>query len=83
MNKSLHKIIKFTFGSKIEFERKPFNKLEDKDIKYFQDILPKYSVIDDPNLLEAHNTCYLQMIQGRSKLLLCPQDTQQVSDILS
>jgi FAD/FMN-containing dehydrogenase len=65
------------------FNRKNFAILEEQDISYFRSILPTHSVVDDPADLEAHNICWRKLDQGNSKLLLCPYNTEQTSQILA
>jgi len=44
--------------------------------------LPNHCVVTDPIDLAAHNLCFRKLDKGDSKLLLCPQTTEQVSKIL-
>ena len=40
-------------------------------------------VVTEESEIEAHNTCFRKHSKGNSKLLLLPQNTDQVSKILS
>jgi len=64
------------------FNRKPFNTIEQTDLQYFQSFMPPRSVVTDPDEIAPHNICWRKLDQGDSKLLLLPQTTQQVSNIL-
>lgn len=62
-------------------ERLPFSRLTKEDVEYFRSILPG-GTITDPDLLESNNVDWLKSVKGSSELLLRPQTTAQVSQIL-
>ncbi|XP_077476240.1 D-2-hydroxyglutarate dehydrogenase, mitochondrial isoform X2 [Stigmatopora argus] len=62
-------------------ERLPFSKLTQEDLDYFRSILPGRTVTD-PDLLETCNVDWLKSVRGSSELMLRPQTTQEVSQIL-
>lgn len=64
------------------FTRKDFAVLEKDDLDYFGKILPPNSIITDTESLDPHNLCFRKLDRGYSKLLLCPSNTTQVSQIL-
>lgn len=43
---------------------------------------PEISVLEDPDTLEAYNTDWLNKLKGKSKLVLRPKTTGEVSTIL-
>ncbi|CAL8289301.1 unnamed protein product [Gadus morhua 'NCC'] len=53
-----------------------------EDLAFFRETLPG-GAITDPDLLEAHNVDWLKSVRGHGELLLRPQTTAQVSEILS
>ena len=57
-------------------KRAPFNELNEEDVNYFKSILPKHSVVTDTEELKPHNICFVKLVEGRSKLLLCPGSTE-------
>lgn len=62
-------------------ERLPFSRLTKEDVDYFRSILPG-GTITDPDLLESNNVDWLKSVKGSSELLLRPQTTAEVSQIL-
>ncbi|XP_056445861.1 D-2-hydroxyglutarate dehydrogenase, mitochondrial [Gadus chalcogrammus] len=62
-------------------ERLPFSRLSQEDLAFFRETLPG-GAITDPDLLEAHNVDWLKSVKGEGELLLRPQTTAQVSEIL-
>ncbi|KAK7307505.1 hypothetical protein VNO77_40633 [Canavalia gladiata] len=64
-------------------QRNPrFSKLNDDDVRFFQEILGTKNVIMDEEKLITANTDWMHKYKGSSKLLLQPQTTDQVSQIL-
>ncbi|OIV94820.1 hypothetical protein TanjilG_22017 [Lupinus angustifolius] len=64
-------------------QRNPrFSKLNDEDVRYFEEILGAKNVIQDDEKLIAANTDWMHKYKGSSKLLLQPRTTEQVSQIL-
>ncbi|CAG7727290.1 unnamed protein product [Allacma fusca] len=59
-----------------------FAALNDKDLGYFESLLGKTRVLTEESDLEGHNTDWLHMVRGASKLLLKPKTTEEVSAIL-
>jgi FAD/FMN-containing dehydrogenase len=82
MHKYLTQTSRYLCSWQHGFHRKAFKELEQKDVDHFRSILKKNQVITDSSELEIHNECFIKMVKGNSKLLLCPNNTQQVSDIL-
>uniref|UniRef100_A0A3Q1BQD5 D-2-hydroxyglutarate dehydrogenase, mitochondrial n=1 Tax=Amphiprion ocellaris TaxID=80972 RepID=A0A3Q1BQD5_AMPOC len=62
-------------------ERLPFSKVTDEDLAYFRKILPGRT-ITDPDLVESSNVDWLKTVKGSSEVLLRPQTTEEVSQIL-
>lgn len=62
-------------------ERLPFSRLTKEDVEYFRSILPG-GTVTDPDLLESNNVDWLKSVKGSSELLLRPQTTAEVSQIL-
>ncbi|XP_022605935.1 D-2-hydroxyglutarate dehydrogenase, mitochondrial [Seriola dumerili] len=63
-------------------ERLPFSRVTQEDLVFFRKILPGRT-ITDPDLLESSNVDWLKTVRGSSELLLRPQTTEEVSQILS
>nr|XP_061824086.1 D-2-hydroxyglutarate dehydrogenase, mitochondrial-like isoform X1 [Nerophis lumbriciformis]XP_061824087.1 D-2-hydroxyglutarate dehydrogenase, mitochondrial-like isoform X1 [Nerophis lumbriciformis]XP_061824089.1 D-2-hydroxyglutarate dehydrogenase, mitochondrial-like isoform X1 [Nerophis lumbriciformis]XP_061824090.1 D-2-hydroxyglutarate dehydrogenase, mitochondrial-like isoform X1 [Nerophis lumbriciformis] len=63
-------------------ERLPFSRVNQEDLDFFRKILPGRT-ITDPDLLESCNVDWLKSVKGSSELLLRPQSTEEVSQILS
>ncbi|KAG8013258.1 D-2-hydroxyglutarate dehydrogenase [Nibea albiflora] len=61
--------------------RLPFSRITQEDLDFFRKILPG-RVITDPDLLESSNVDWLKSVRGSSELLLRPQTTEDVSQIL-
>uniref|UniRef100_A0AAV2JDY9 D-2-hydroxyglutarate dehydrogenase, mitochondrial n=1 Tax=Knipowitschia caucasica TaxID=637954 RepID=A0AAV2JDY9_KNICA len=62
-------------------ERRPFSRVTQEDLAWFQSILPGRTVTD-PDLLESNNVDWLKSVRGSSEVLLRPQTTSEVSQIL-
>lgn len=62
-------------------ERRPFSRVTQEDVEYFRSILPGRA-ITDPDLLESNNVDWLKSVKGSSEVLLRPQTTDEVSQIL-
>ena len=63
-----------------KFQRLPFKTLDQSDLNFFNNILPKHSVLTDD--LSFYNTDWSRKFTGHSKLVLKPTTTQQISEIL-
>ncbi|KAK5621738.1 D-2-hydroxyglutarate dehydrogenase, mitochondrial [Crenichthys baileyi] len=63
-------------------QRLPFSRVSVEDLAVFRKILPG-RVITDPDLLQSSNEDWLTSVRGSSEVLLRPQTTQEVSQILS
>uniref|UniRef100_A0A668A8B6 D-2-hydroxyglutarate dehydrogenase, mitochondrial n=1 Tax=Myripristis murdjan TaxID=586833 RepID=A0A668A8B6_9TELE len=62
-------------------DRLPFSKVTQEDLDFFKKVLPGRT-ITDPDLLEANNVDWLKSVRGYSEVLLRPQTTEEVSQIL-
>ncbi|XP_069008683.1 D-2-hydroxyglutarate dehydrogenase, mitochondrial isoform X2 [Embiotoca jacksoni] len=62
-------------------ERLPFSRVTEDDLAFFREILPGRA-ITDPDLMESGNVDWLKSVRGSSELLLRPQTTGEVSQIL-
>ncbi|XP_053290525.1 D-2-hydroxyglutarate dehydrogenase, mitochondrial [Pleuronectes platessa] len=63
-------------------ERRPFSRVTPEDLSFFRKVLPG-GTITDPDLLESSNEDWLKTVRGSSEVLLRPQTTEEVSQILS
>ncbi|XP_058470778.1 D-2-hydroxyglutarate dehydrogenase, mitochondrial [Solea solea] len=63
-------------------ERLPFSRVTPQDLDFFRKVLPGRT-ITDPDLLESSNVDWLRTVRGSSEVLLRPQTTEEVSQILS
>lgn len=63
--------------------RQEYKVLGSEDIEYFQSILRPEGVVTDEEALATHNTDWLNKYHGKSRLLLKPKTTEEVSKILS
>ncbi|KAG7509716.1 D-2-hydroxyglutarate dehydrogenase, mitochondrial [Solea senegalensis] len=63
-------------------ERLPFSRVTLQDLDFFRKVLPGRT-ITDPDLLESSNVDWLKTVRGSSEVLLRPQTTEEVSQILS
>uniref|UniRef100_G3P6J9 D-2-hydroxyglutarate dehydrogenase, mitochondrial n=1 Tax=Gasterosteus aculeatus aculeatus TaxID=481459 RepID=G3P6J9_GASAC len=61
--------------------RLPFSTVTGDDLAFFEKILPGRA-ITDPDLLESSNVDWLKSVRGSSEVLLRPQTTEEVSQIL-
>ncbi|CAM6105082.1 unnamed protein product [Calypogeia fissa] len=59
-----------------------FSKLTEEDVSHFRRILGDKGVVVDKDELKVANTDWMNKYRGHSQLLLRPQSTQQVSEIL-
>lgn len=66
----------------VEKRNSKFSILNEKDLKFFENLLGKNRAITDPSLLNSYNTDWLKMCKGQSKLTLLPKNTQEISSIL-
>ncbi|CAK6966992.1 D-2-hydroxyglutarate dehydrogenase%2C mitochondrial [Scomber scombrus] len=62
-------------------ERLPFSRVTEEDLDFFKKLLPART-ITDPDLLESTNVDWLKSVRGSSEVLLRPQTTEEVSQIL-
>uniref|UniRef100_A0A1A8JFA1 D-2-hydroxyglutarate dehydrogenase, mitochondrial n=1 Tax=Nothobranchius kuhntae TaxID=321403 RepID=A0A1A8JFA1_NOTKU len=62
-------------------DRLPFSRVSVEDLAFFSQILPGRA-ITDPDLVESSNVDWLKSVRGSSELLLRPQTTEEVSQIL-
>ncbi|XP_062324907.1 D-2-hydroxyglutarate dehydrogenase, mitochondrial isoform X1 [Osmerus eperlanus] len=62
-------------------ERLPFSRVTPEDVAFFREML-QGRTITDPDLLVASNMDWLKSVRGHSELLLRPQTTEEVSQIL-
>ncbi|XP_053191359.1 D-2-hydroxyglutarate dehydrogenase, mitochondrial [Scomber japonicus] len=62
-------------------ERLPFSRVTEEDLDFFKKLLPSRT-ITDPDLLESTNVDWLKSVRGSSEVLLRPQTTEEVSQIL-
>uniref|UniRef100_A0A7N8Y577 D-2-hydroxyglutarate dehydrogenase, mitochondrial n=1 Tax=Mastacembelus armatus TaxID=205130 RepID=A0A7N8Y577_9TELE len=63
-------------------DRLPFSRVTQEDLAFFKKILPGRT-ITDPDLLESSNVDWLKSVKGSSEVMLRPQTTEDVSQILS
>lgn len=63
-------------------KRGQYSQVTDEDIKVFEGLLPS-RVVTDVEEIAAYNVDWLKMVRGASKVLLRPQTTQEVSEILA
>ncbi|XP_041827126.1 D-2-hydroxyglutarate dehydrogenase, mitochondrial isoform X3 [Melanotaenia boesemani] len=62
-------------------QRLPFSRVTEEDLTFFKKILPGRT-ITDPDLVEASNVDWLKSVRGSGEVLLRPQTTEEVSQIL-
>ncbi|KAM9708718.1 D-2-hydroxyglutarate dehydrogenase, mitochondrial [Menidia menidia] len=62
-------------------KRLPFSRVTEEDVDFFKKILPGRT-ITDPDLVESSNVDWLKSVRGSSEILLRPQTTEEVSQIL-
>lgn len=53
-----------------------------KDLEAFEKLLGKRNVVTDGETLRVHNTDWTHKYSGKSKCLVTPEDTKQVSALL-
>lgn len=63
-------------------KRGQYSQVTDEDIKVFEDLLPS-RVVTDPDEIAPHNIDWIKMVRGASNVLLKPNTTQEVSEILA
>ncbi|KAM6063100.1 D-2-hydroxyglutarate dehydrogenase, mitochondrial isoform 2-T2 [Chlamydotis macqueenii] len=61
--------------------RLPFSPVSDSDVAFFESVMPG-RVITNPEELKAFNVDWLKSVRGCSKLMLKPQTTAEVSQVL-
>ncbi|GAB6022577.1 D-2-hydroxyglutarate dehydrogenase, mitochondrial [Chamberlinius hualienensis] len=78
-------IIHRTLSQVKSIKRGNYSILNEKDVNYFQSVLKgeSHRVITDSDDLEEPNTDRLKHYKGKSKVLLKPKTTDEVSEILS
>mmetsp|Transcript_90242 Transcript_90242/g.145935 ORF Transcript_90242/g.145935 Transcript_90242/m.145935 type:complete len:541 (+) Transcript_90242:82-1704(+) len=59
-----------------------YAQIEERDVRFFEEILGKGGVITDVDDLVPYNTDWMKKYQGQSKLALRPKSTEQVSQIM-
>ncbi|XP_065071388.1 D-2-hydroxyglutarate dehydrogenase, mitochondrial-like isoform X1 [Rhopilema esculentum] len=74
--------VEFTSEKYPNLKRKDFSKVNQSDMMFFDELLPGRVVTDEDELLN-HNTDWLRIVRGASKVLLKPKSTEEVSKILS
>ncbi|XP_017271343.1 D-2-hydroxyglutarate dehydrogenase, mitochondrial isoform X2 [Kryptolebias marmoratus] len=62
-------------------ERRTFSRVSEDDLAFFRKILPGRA-ITDPDLVESSNVDWLKSVRGSSEVLLRPQTTEEISQIL-
>ncbi|KAM9396449.1 LOW QUALITY PROTEIN: D-2-hydroxyglutarate dehydrogenase, mitochondrial [Salvelinus alpinus] len=62
-------------------ERRPFSRVTPEDLAFFSKIIPGRT-ITDPDILDASDVDWLKSVRGFSEVLLRPQTTEEVSQIL-
>ncbi|NXP48277.1 D2HDH protein, partial [Heliornis fulica] len=62
-------------------QRLPFSRVSGRDVAFFERVLPG-RVVTDPEELEPCNVDWLRSLRGCSKLMLKPQTTAEVSQVL-
>ncbi|KAM4772157.1 D-2-hydroxyglutarate dehydrogenase, mitochondrial isoform 1-T2 [Rhinophrynus dorsalis] len=68
-------------GNRYKVSRLPFSQVTTQDLEYFKSVVPG-RVITDEDDLKSHNIDWLRTVRGDSKVLLRPQNTEEVSKIL-
>uniref|UniRef100_A0A8C5MJ95 D-2-hydroxyglutarate dehydrogenase, mitochondrial n=1 Tax=Leptobrachium leishanense TaxID=445787 RepID=A0A8C5MJ95_9ANUR len=68
-------------GERYRVSRLPFSRVTAQDLNFFQQELPGRVVTDEEDL-KSHNIDWLRTVRGNSKVLLRPQNTHEVSEIL-
>ena len=83
------KKIKTTAESYPSLQRESrFKKLDEKDVKFFRDLLGSESAVIDgvtqenSEELEGYNSDWMRKYRGQARLVLRPESTKQVSEIL-
>ncbi|NXL53672.1 D2HDH protein, partial [Podilymbus podiceps] len=62
-------------------QRLPFSRLSDSDVAFFERVMPG-RVVTNPEELKPFNVDWLKSVRGCSKLMLKPQTTAEVSQVL-
>ncbi|XP_030312172.1 D-2-hydroxyglutarate dehydrogenase, mitochondrial [Calypte anna] len=68
-------------GQRYGVRRAPFSPLSDTDVAFFERLMPGRAVTD-PEELKPFNVDWLKSLRGCSKLMLKPQTTAEVSQVL-
>jgi FAD/FMN-containing dehydrogenase len=63
-------------------KRGNYGKLQQEDVRHFQSLLKEHQVLADQDSVQPYNKCYLNKYFGQSKLVLLPETTEQVSNIM-
>jgi len=67
--------------SNMNFERKNFHVVNDSDIAYFNSVLKSPAIINKSDM-EPYNKDWLSTYKGNSSIVLRPQSTEEVSQVL-
>ncbi|KAG9494334.1 hypothetical protein GDO78_001928 [Eleutherodactylus coqui] len=68
-------------AERYQVSRLPYSEVSVDDVQYFQKIIPG-RVVTEEGELKVHNIDWLRTVRGHSKVLLKPQTTEEVSQIL-
>ncbi|XP_033210256.1 D-2-hydroxyglutarate dehydrogenase, mitochondrial [Belonocnema kinseyi] len=63
-------------------ERGPYATLTDGHVNFFTNLLDQNRVVTDPDECEGYNVDWVKMVRGKSRLVLKPKSTEEVSAIL-
>jgi FAD/FMN-containing dehydrogenase len=66
-----------------DLKRGPYSEVTNDDLAKFTSILDPHRVVQDPEEIAPRNMDWLKTLRGRSKVLLKPKTTQEVSEILA
>ncbi|XP_062902307.1 D-2-hydroxyglutarate dehydrogenase, mitochondrial-like isoform X1 [Mobula hypostoma] len=72
--------VEFT-STQYDVQRSSFATVTKEDLLFFECLLPG-RVVTDPDVLEASNVDWQRILRGQSQVLLRPQTTEEVSQIL-
>lgn len=63
-------------------QRGPYSTITDKDVNFFEGLLDPNRVITDPEECDGYNIDFANTVRGKSRLVLKPKRTEEVSEIL-
>ncbi|XP_008553768.1 D-2-hydroxyglutarate dehydrogenase, mitochondrial [Microplitis demolitor] len=63
-------------------KREPFGEITGTHVNFFEQLLGHNRVITDPNECDSYNVDWIKMVRGSSRLVLKPNSTEEVSEIL-